>query len=257
MEIKKMPDLRIGKAIIPVEGIKQLKDVKSLEDPNIKAQLMKDGLDEIVFQKGDKVFIAYKQNLDLSRLKLNLENFDENSAYDAGQLSQDGEAVKVLFTDDENKESFWTAPYADMGRAVTDLINDPIGKSALVGFIGGASAMVANKTGLSGVGIKSVYIGTGVGTVAAGLKAGSENGTCSDGTPGVIAGLGIGAVGYGVGSLAGLGGYHLVKAAIENPKVAILSTVSAATLVGTGIVLDLLSDNSKSVTYKVINKIAN
>jgi hypothetical protein len=264
MEIRKMPDLRIGKAIIPVEGIKQLKDVKSLEDPNIKAQLMKDGLDEIVFQKGDQVFIAYKQNLDLSRLKLNLENFDENSAYDAGQLSENGEAVKVLFADDETKESFWAAPYMAVGRGIKDLINSPEGKSGIIAFAAGAATGVVGKV-VPGAAtrveekmlpamsttMKSVVIGSLLGSTAAGLKAESENNNLAGAT------ILINGLSYAGGIGAGIGGVELAKLCGTNPRAAAITIGTTAAIVGTGIALDLLSDNSKTVTYKVINKIAN
>jgi hypothetical protein len=263
-----MPDLRIGKASIPVEGIRELKaGVDINKDDAVKAQLMKDGLDEIVFQKGDKVFIAYKTNLELSRLQLNLESFDENSAYDAGQLSLDGEAVKVLFVDDESKESFWAAPYKGLGRSIVNMINEPAGKSAMVSFAGGVATGIVGKVvpgaaervpgdiiipSTMSVGMKSVIIGTLIGSTAAGLKAGAEDPEWAH--PG-IAVLNAACWAGGVG--AGVGGVELAKIAGRNPVATAVTVGTAAAVIGTGLVLDALSDNSKTVTYKVINKIAN
>lgn len=260
-----MPELRIGKASLPVEGIRELKAGVKLDDESLKSQLMKDGLDEVVFQKGDKLFIAYKTNLDLSRINLNLEKFDENSAYDKGQLSLDGEAVKVLFVDDESKESFWAAPYKGLGRSVVDMLNEPVGKSAMVSFAGGLATGIIGKT-VPGAAtkvptnammpamntmMKSVVVGSLIGSTAAGLKAEAEDNNSQGST------ILVNSVSYAAGIGAGIGGVELAKLAISHPVATAVSLGTAAALVGTGIALDALSDNSKTVTYKVINKIAN
>lgn len=265
-----MGQLHIGKASLSVEGIRPLKaDVKA-DDAALKGQLQKDGYDEIIFKKGDQLYIAYQKNMDLSKLNLNLDpaKFDENSAYDPGQLSMNGDAVQVLYIDDENKTSMWTQPFKTAAQGVTSLVNHPLGKAAMLGFIGGAITTVAGKhlnfdTDYSNKALnpgqhKAFYgtlIGTGAGTVIGGLKAGAEY----DGGPGTWdtgAGLGIAAVGYGAGAAAGWAGNALVEAAKSNGKIAAISVGVTAAVVGTGLAIDALGDNNKPATMRVINRIS-
>jgi hypothetical protein len=257
-----MPDLRIGNAKVSVEGIRQLKADTVLDDKT-KSSLMKDGFDEIIFKKGDSLYIAYQKNMDLAKLNLNLDEktFDVNTAYDPGQLSLDGDAVQAVFVDDENKDSFWVAPYKAAGNTITSMVNNPFGKSALIGFSAGAITTLTAKIvpgawndGPSSKLMAGVMIGTGLGTVGAGLKAAEENNEADFWDTG--AGIGAAAVGYGVGIGAGIGGYELVKAAIQNPAVTAVSLGATAVVVGTGVVIDKLSDNNKPATYRVINSIS-
>lgn len=257
-----MGQLRIGNSVLSVEGIRPLKNDVKLDDAALKNQLQKDGFDEIIYKKGDQLFIAYQKNMDVSKLSLNLDKnaFDPNSAYDAGQLSVDGDAVEVLYVDDENKSSLWAAPYKSVASGVKSMINDPYGKAALLGFVGGAATVVTKRNLQLGDGYKlaanpthskvltGTIVGTSLGTVAGGLKAASETG---DGSSLVAA-----AAGYGAGALAGWGGDLLVKAVKENPKVAAITVGVTALVVGTGVAMDYISDNSKPATYRVINKIA-
>ncbi|HEY9843143.1 MAG: hypothetical protein ACAI44_21725, partial [Candidatus Sericytochromatia bacterium] len=232
--------------------------------------LQKDGYDEIIFQKGDQLFIAYQKNMDLSKLQVNLDpaKFDVNAAYDAGQLSLDGDAVRVLYVDDENKTSMWTQPFKTAGQGVTSLLNHPMGKAAMLGFVGGAVTAVAGShlnwdsdyswKPANPSQFKAFYgtlIGTAAGGAIGGLKAGAEY----DGGPGFWdtgAGLGSAALGYGAGALAGWGGNALVMAAKNNGKIAAITAGVTAAVVGTGIAMDLLSDRNKPATMRVINKIS-
>jgi len=266
-----MGQLNIGKATLSVEGIRPLKaDVKA-DDAALKNQLQKDGYDEIIFKKGDQLFIAYNKNMELGKLNLNLDatKFDENAAYDAGQLSLNGDAVQVLYVDDENKSSMWAQPFKTAAEGVTSLLNHPMGKAAMLGFVGGAITTVAGNRldwGTKGYGSELInpahnkafmgtLIGTGAGAVVGGLKAGAEY----DGGPGFWdtgAGLAAAAGGYGAGALAGWGGNALVEAARHNGKIAAISVGVTAAVVGTGIALDALSDGNKPATMRVINKIS-
>lgn len=263
-----MTEIKIGNASLSVEGIRPLKkDVQV--DEKLKNQLAKDGFDSIIFKKGDELFIAYQKNMKLDDLKLNLDvnTFDVNSAYDAGQLSVDGDAVQVLHVDDENRDSFWVAPYKTAASGVKSLINHPFGKSAILGFVGGVVTSVAGQhlnieTNYSGVPANpsqhrifmGTLLGTAGGAVAGGLKAGAEHNEPEFWDTG--AGIGTAAVGYGAGALAGLGGNALVTVAKENPKVTAMAVGVAAVVIGTGIALDAMSDNNKPATYRVINQIS-
>jgi hypothetical protein len=260
-----MANIRIGNSTVSVEGIRPLKQGVEVND-QLKTQLSKDGLDSIIFKKGDELFIAYQKNMKLDNVNLNLDakTFDVNSAYDAGQLSVDGDAVQVLHVDDENKDSFWVAPYKSLASGVKSMVNDPDGKAFILGFAGGAVTTVIGKNldvskGEWGDKIlnpthrkiwQGTMIGTSVGAVAGGLKASAERDF--NGPGGLIAG----AVGYGVGAAAGWGGNALFHVAKENPKVAAITVGVTAAVVGTGIALDLISDNNKPATYRVINQIA-
>lgn len=265
-----MGQLHIGKASLSVEGIRPLKSDVKAEDPNLRNQLQKDGYDEIIFQKGDQLYIAYQKNMDLGKLAVNADatKFDVNSAYDPGQLSLDGDAVRVLYVDDENKDSMWVQPFKTAASGVTSLLNHPFGKAAMLGFIGGAVTTVAGRnlniaTDYNGVAANpkqykafmGTLIGTGVGGVVGGLKAGAEHNEPEFWDTG--AGIGAAALGYGAGSLAALGGDALVKAAKSNAKIAAISVGVTAAVVGTGIALDALSDNNKPATMRVINSISN
>lgn len=248
-----MGDLRIGNAKLSVEGIRPLKKDVALDD-NLKSQLSNDGFDEVIFQKGDQLYIAYQKNMNLDNLQLNGADFNVNSAYDMGQLSQDGDAVKVLHFDDENKDSLWVAPFKSFGSSVKSLVNHPFGKSALLGFASGtAMSIVGSNTGNERL-IIGTAIGTGAGSVVGALKAAEEYNAPEFWDTG--AGLGSAAVGYALGMGTGHVGTNLVKSAIENPKVAAMAAGITALVVGTGIVLDQLSDNDKPSTYRVINQIS-
>lgn len=267
-----MSDLRIGNASLSVEGIRPLKKDVEIND-QLKNQLAKDGFDSVIFKKGDEMFIAYQKNMKLDNLKLNpdINTFDVNSAYDMGQMSVDGDAVQVLHVDDENKDSFWVAPYKSAANGVKSLINNPFGKAALLGFAGGAvSAVLGKNLSLGGYSeaakvyveanpvhtklMNATLLGTAGGGVIGGLKAGAESDTPEFWDTG--AGIGAAALGYGAGALVGAGADELVKLAAKNGKVAAMSVGIAAVVVGTGIALDAMSDNAKPATYRVINQIS-
>lgn len=252
-----MSDLRIGNASLSVEGIRPLKKDVQIDD-KLKSQLSKDGFDSIIFKKGDEMFIAYQKNMKLDNLKLNpdINTFDVNSAYDMGQMSVDGDAVQVLHVDDENKDSFWVAPYKSVANGVKSLINNPFGKAAVLGFVGGATtALVGQHSGKVGERVfNATFLGTTGGSVIGGLKAGAESDKPEFWDTG--AGLGSAALGYGAGALVATGADELVKLAAQNGKVAAMSVGIAAVVVGTGIAIDALSDNGKPATYRVINQIS-
>lgn len=250
-----MANLRIGNASVSVEGIRPLKKGVEVND-QLKTQLSKDGLDSIIFKKGDELFIAYQKNMKLDNLNLNLDdkNFDVNSAYDAGQLSIDGDAVQVLHVDDENRDSFWVAPFKSVGNAVKSMVNDPFGKAALLGFVGGATTTLVGTNTNKDLLMNATILGTAAGSAIGGLKAGAESDKPEFWDTG--AGLASAAAGYAVGAAAALGGDALVKEAIKNPKLSAITVGVAAAVVGTGIALDALSDNNKPATYRVINQIA-
>jgi len=257
-----MGQLNIGKATLSVEGIRPLKaDVKA-DDAAMKAQLQNDGYDEIIFKKGDQLYIAYQKNMDLGKLNLNLDaaKFDINAAYDAGQLSMNGDAVQVLYVDDENKSSMWTQPFKTAAQGVTSLLNHPFGKAAMLGFVGGAVTVVAGRnlnidgSGMQAKAFTGTLLGTGIGSVVGGLKAGAEHDEPEFWDTG--AGVGSAALGYGAGALAGLGGDVLVKAAKDNVKIAAITAGVTAAVVGTGIAIDALSDSNKPATMRVINRIS-
>ncbi|MBT9545039.1 MAG: hypothetical protein IV090_06595 [Candidatus Sericytochromatia bacterium] len=254
-----MSDLRIGNASLSVEGIRPLKKDVQIDD-KLKSQLSKDGFDSIIFKKGDEMFIAYQKNMKLDNLKLNpdINTFDVNSAYDMGQMSVDGDAVQVLHVDDENKDSFWVAPYKSMASGVKSMINNPFGKAAILGFVGGATTTLVGKnmaaTATSERVFNGVLLGTAGGGVIGGLKAGAESDIPEFWDTG--AGVGAAALGYGAGALVAAGGDELVKVAAQNPKVTAITLGVAAVVVGTGVALDALSDNGKPATYRVINQIS-
>jgi len=253
----KMSDLRIGNASLSVEGIRPLKKDVQIDD-KLKSQLSKDGFDSIIFKKGDEMFIAYQKNMKLDNLKLNpdINTFDVNSAYDMGQMSVDGDAVQVLHVDDENKDSFWVAPYKSVANGVKSLINNPFGKAAVLGFVGGATtALVGQHSSKVGERVfNATFLGTAGGSVIGGLKAGAESDKPEFWDTG--AGLGSAALGYGAGALVATGADELVKLAAQNGKVAAMSVGIAAVVVGTGIAIDAMSDNGKPATYRVINQIS-
>jgi hypothetical protein len=262
-----MSDLRIGNASLSVEGIRPLKKDVQIDD-QLKNQLSKDGFDSIIFKKGDEMFIAYQKNMKLDNLKLNpdINTFDVNSAYDMGQMSVNGDAVQVLHVDDENKDSFWVAPYKSAANGVKSLVNNPFGKAALLGFAGGVVSTVLGKNlnlpdgyGSGGNAVhqklmNATLLGTAGGGVIGGLKAGAESDTPEFWDTG--AGIGAAALGYGAGALVGAGADELVKLAAKNGKVAAMSVGIAAVVVGTGVALDAMSDNNKPATYRVINQIS-
>ncbi len=254
-----MSDLRIGNASLSVEGIRPLKKDVQIDD-KLKSQLAKDGFDSVIFKKGDEMFIAYQKNMKLDNLKLNpdINTFDVNSAYDMGQMSVDGDAVQVLHVDDENKDSFWVAPYKNMASGVKSMINNPFGKAAILGFVGGATTTLVGKnmaaTATGERVLNGVLLGTAGGGVIGGLKAGAESDTPEFWDTG--AGVGAAALGYGAGALVAAGGDELVKVAAQNPKVTAITLGVAAVVVGTGVALDALSDNGKPATYRVINQIS-
>jgi hypothetical protein len=253
---KKMANIRIGNSSVSVEGVRPLKKGVEVND-QLKTQLSKDGFDSIIYKKGDELFIAYQKNMKLDNLNLNLDdkNFDVNSAYDAGQLSVDGDAVQVLHVDDENKDSFWVAPYKSVASGVKSMVNDPFGKAAILGFVGGATTVLVGNNTNKELLMNSTILGTAAGSAIGGLKAGAESNKPEFWDTG--AGLGAAALGYGAGAVAALGGDALVKTAVENPKLSAITLGIAAAVVGTGIALDMLSDNNKPATYRVINQISN
>ena len=249
-------DVRIGNAQLNVEGIKELKKDVKIDDA-LKNQLQKDGYDEIIYKQGDKLFIAYGKNMDLDKLKINLseEGFSPDRAYEPNQLTVDGEAVDVQHKDDENKESFWVAPYKEVGRGAKELINDPIGKSVIFGTVAGLGAGVTSRVMPGAVsysgystGMKGVMIGTGIGATAGGLR-----GAIEIGHPGAVVGA---AAGYLGGYWTGIGSYNVVKSATQNPKVTGIAIGTAAAVVGASVLIDKLSDNNKPATMRVINRIA-
>jgi hypothetical protein len=137
----------------------------------------------------------------------------------------------------------------------------------MLGFVGGAVTTVAGRhlnfdVNYSGVAANptehkifwGTAIGTGLGSVVGGLKAGAENNDPEMWNTG--AGVGSAAAGFGAGALAGWGGDALVKAAKENVKIAAITTGVAAVVVGTGIAMDKLADNTKPSTMRVINRIS-
>ena len=251
-----MGQLHIGKASLSVEGIRPLKSDVKTDDASLKNQLQKDGYDEIIFQKGDQLFIAYQKNMDLSKLQVNLDpaKFDVNTAYDAGQLSVDGDAVRVLYVDDENKDSMWAQPFKSMGRAVTGLVNHPEGKSALLSFAAGATARAIGGNVSSDKLITGVVIGTLGGSTVAAMKAGAELDRPNYWDTGEA--LFFNAVGYGAGVGSAWGAQELGKLAMENPHTAAITIGTTALVVGGGILLDKLSDSNKPATMRVINKIS-
>lgn len=263
-----MADFRIGNAKIAFDEVRKIKSDVKVDDDNLKAQLGKDGLDEVIFRQGDDLFVAYKKNANFDNLKLNMDknDFSIDDAYNSGQLSRNGDAVQVLFVDDENKDSFWVAPFKTVGRGVKSMVNDPFGKAAILGFVGGAITTITGRhlninTSYSGVAenathlrvFRGTLIGTGVGAALGGLKAGAENDVKDQWDTGI--GLAAAAGGYGAGALTGWGGDELVTLAKNNPKVAAIAGGVTAAVVGTGIALDLLSDNDKPANYRAINRI--
>ena len=260
-------DVRIGNANLNVEGVRQLKNDVKL-DENLKTQLAKDGYDEVVFQKGDEVFVAYGKNMDLEQLNVNFVDgvggFDENSAYDQGQLSVDGDAVKVLHKDDETKTSFWIAPYTGAGNFVKGMLNSPEGKSVLIGVAAGASMGLAKKYvpevpvqgykgtyTVMGAPMKGIIVGTAIGAAAGGLRGEAELTSKDRGMSMISA-----AAGYAVGYGAGLGSSELIELAAKNPKATAAALGTTALVVGAGVLIDKLSDNNKPSTLRVINKIS-
>lgn len=240
--------LKIQNTNLHVEAIKKVD--KTRLTPETIENLKKDGLDSIIFQKGDEVFIAYKRNLDLSHIKVNGDAFNTFTARDSGQLysTQDQEPVKVLFVDDENKESFWQAPY----KKIAGILDDPAYKASAIGFLGGAIAGTTRMTGLSQVAKVGVYSGTALGTTAAVLRYESE--LTSDTNA-------MAAVGGGVGYLGGhiAGGYlhNISHYVTKNPKVTIGLAIGAGVAVGTGLILDRLYDNRDVSNYTTVNYISN
>lgn len=137
-------NLQIGKSPLPYAGIREIKQDTLLDD-NLKAQLAEDGFDEIIFQKGEQVFIAYQRDMDLSALQLNLDN--TLPVEEAGQLSVDGEAVQLLWKDDENRSAGSTlstlAQSAVQGAG--KLMQNPYGRAASIGFASGLVLAVADR----------------------------------------------------------------------------------------------------------------
>lgn len=250
-----MATMKIGNYNIQFDEIRRIKSDVQLDD-QLKNSLAKDGLDEVVFRHGDDMFIAYKSNADFDNLKLNadIEKFSIDDAYNPGQLSLNGDAVQVLFIDDENKDSFWTAPIRSVGDAARYLVNQPLGKSFLMGMAAGAAGTVALKSGASGRLEQGIILGALGGTAIGGLKAGAERDVPGDWNTGL--GLLTGAAGLAAGAAVGGGGHEVVTAAIQNPKTAAITVGVAATVVGTGIALDFLDDNSKPANYRTINRIS-
>lgn len=260
-------DVRIGNASLNVEGVRQLKNDVKLDEP-LKNQLAKDGFDEVIYQKGDEVFVAYGKNMDLEQLNVNFvdgtEYFNEDSAYDQGQLSVDGDAVKVLHKDDETKTSFWIAPYTGTGNLVKGMLNSPEGKSALIGVAAGAAMGLAKKYvpevpvqgykgtyTVMGAPMKGIIAGTAIGATAGGLRGDAELTGDQRGLATLSAGAGY-AVGYG----AGLGTSALIELAAKNPKATAAALGTTALVVGAGVLIDKLSDSNKPSTLRVINKIS-
>lgn len=261
------PHVRIGNEHISVAGIRRLKsDVDGVEklengdikiNENLKKQLNKDGYDEIIFKKGDELFIAYQKNMDLDGIKFNMEtaSFDPDSAYESGQMSVNGDAVQVLAIDDENQESFWVAPYKSMGRGLKSMVNHPMGRTAIVGFgIGATTVLVGKNIGDATKAFNGTLIGGGVAGVASGLKAGFEQ----DLEGYWDTGIGIAATAGGaiVGGATAHFTQELVKSAIQNPKVAGITLGASALFVGTGLVVDMLSDDNKPATMRVLDRIS-
>lgn len=196
--------------------------------------------------------------MDLGSIKFNMETamFDPDSAYERGQMSVDGDAVQVLAIDDENQESFWVAPYKSTARNVKSLLNNPFGKTALVGFgIGATVMLVGRNIGETSKALEGTMIGGLVAGVASGLKAGFEGDAEGrwDTALGLLATAG--------GALAGAGTAHvsqeIIKSAIENPKVAGITLGAAVAFVGTGLAVDMLSDSNKPATMRVLDRISN
>lgn len=267
-------DIRIGNSSLNVEGVRQLKNDVKL-DENLKTQLAKDGYDEVVFQKGDEVFVAYGKNMDLEQLNVNFvdgaESFNEDSAYEQGQLSVDGNDVKVLHKDDENKKSLWAASYTGASKLGKEMVNSSEGRSALIGVATGASMAIANKylpkvsvTGyyhrsaynivygthkVMSTPMKGIVVGSAVGALAGGIKGSVERG-------GDCGSMITAAVGYGAGYVAGVGATTLIELAAKNPKTTAATVGLASLTIGTSVLLDKLADNNKASTLSVINKIA-
>ena len=267
-------DIRIGNSSLNVEGVRQLKNDVKL-DENLKTQLAKDGFDEVIFQKGDEVFVAYGKNMDLEQLNVNFvdgsESFNEDGAYDQGQLSVDGDAVKVLHKDDENKKSLWAVSYTGASKLGKEMVNSSEGRSALIGVATGTSMAIANKylpkVSVTGYYHRSAYnivYGTHkvMSTPMKGIVAGSVVGALAGGVKGSVEKGGdcgsmiTASVGYGVGYLAGVGGANLVELSVKNPKTTVATVGLASLAIGTSVLLDKLADNNKDSTLRVINKIS-
>lgn len=165
----------------------------------------------------------------------------------------------------------WVQSYKTAASGVTGLLNNPFAKAAMLGLIGGAVATIAGRyldfdTHYDSALKQSVanqpaqqklfagtLIGTGLGSVAGGLKAGAESDIPEFWDTG--AGIGAAALGCGAGSLAAMSGDMLVIAAKSNAKVAAISVGVTAAVVGTGLVLGAL-DSNKPATIRVINRIS-
>ncbi len=243
-----MSNLSIQNSNLHVEAVKPVrKDIK-LDNSELRAQLTHDGLDEVVFQKGDDIFIAYGTNLDLSQLKVNSDEFNPHHTADQkGQLFEDKRPIQVLFVDDENKESFWTSPY----KAIAKLLDDPGTKAGAAGFIGGVISGVTAKSSLSEVTKLGLYVGTGLGTTAAILRGEAE--IQDQNSVGWAAFSG--AVGYLGGHVAGRHLPGLADYVVKNPKVAIGVAAGTVAVVGTGLLLDAISDSRKVPNYSVVQEI--
>ena len=272
-----MANMKIGSYDIKFDEVRRIKSDVQIDD-QLKNSLAKDGLDEVIFRQGDELFIAYRDNADFDDLKLNLDvnQFSVDDAYNAGQLSVDGDAVQVLFIDDENKDSFWVEPFKAVGNGARNMVNNSYGKAALLGFVMGAATTIAGRNLETGIHGGSTYsnplagspinptqlkafngiaIGGGIGTTLGALKAGAEAGDEKDFWE-TGAALAAGAGGFGAGALAGWGGDALVKAAKNNPAVAAVAGGVAALAVGTGVTLDLMDANDKPANYRTINRIS-
>jgi len=239
--------LKIQNTNLHVEGIKKID--RSKLTPETLENLKNDGLDEIIFQKGDQLYIAYKRNMDLSHLKINGSEFNAHNARDSGQMfaTMDGEPVKVLFKDDENQESFWHTPF----KSIAGILDDPAYKASAIGFLGGAIARTTGMSGISNVYKVGVYGGTSLGTTAAVFRYESELSSDTNA---------MAAVGAGVGYLGGhiTGGYihNISQFVSKHPKAMIGVAIGAGVAIGTGLILDRLYDNRDVSNYAVVNYLA-
>ncbi len=241
-----MSNLRIQNSNLHVEAVKAIRQGIKLDDNELRAQLTHDGLDEVVFQKGNDVFIAYGTNLDLSQLKVNADEFSQTGDQQ-GQLFANNQPIQVLFVDDENKESFWVSPY----KAIAKLLDDPATKAAATGFIGGVISGVTAKSSLSEVSKIGLYAGSGLGTAAASLRGEAEIQDKNWKGMAVTSGF----LGYTGGHIAGRYLHGAADYVAHNPKVAIGVAAGTAAVVGAGLLLDAISDSRKVPNYSVVQEI--